>query len=119
MDAYSFNAWRHYMDLFIPFIATVEPANSVSDSSSSKLNYNNISVPANSTFQKVYFEELTRKCYEENGDFEKISSIARIHYEEYYGAGSSRLKRWKLYFSKYGIVINIEENNGSLSIKAA
>ena len=106
------------MDLFIPFIATVEPANSVSDSSSSKLNYNNISVPANSTFQKVYFEELARKCYEENGDFEKISNIARI-YEEYYGAGSSRLKRWKLYFSKYGIVINIEENNGSLSIKAA
>ena len=107
------------MDLFIPFIATVEPANSVSNSSSSKLNYNNISVPANSTFQKVYFEELARKCYEENGDFEKISNIARIHYEEYYGAGSSRLKRWKLYFSKYGIVINIEENNGRLSIKAA
>lgn len=107
------------MDLFIPFIATVEPANSIADSSNSKSSFNNISVPANSTFQKVYFEELSRKCYEENGNFDSISNIARIHYEEYYGAGSQKLKRWKLFFAQYGIVINIEENNGSLSIKAA
>lgn len=107
------------MDIFVPYIATVQPANAVTDSSSNKLSYENVAVPANTAFQKIYFEELARKCYEESGDFEKISNIARIHYEEYYGAGSSRLKRWKLYFSKYGIVINIEENNGSLSIKAA
>ncbi len=107
------------MDLFIPYIATVEPAAPVADSKNSILNYSNLSVPAQNSFQKVYFEELARKCYEENGNFDNISNMARIHYEEYYGAGSTRVRRWKLYFFQYGIVINIEENNGSLLIKAA
>ncbi len=45
--------------------------------------------------------------------------MARIHYEEYYGGGSTPLKRWKIYFSKYNILVNIEDNNGQLHIKAA
>lgn len=107
------------MDLFVPYITTAcEPANSVSDSKNT-YKYDNISVPTSSQFQKVYFEELARKCYEDNGSFEAISNMARVHYEEYYGAGSQRLKRWKLYFAKYNILINIEDNNGTLNINAA
>ena len=51
------------MDLFIPYIATVEPAAPVADSKNSILNYSNLSVPAQNSFQKVYFEELARKCW--------------------------------------------------------
>ncbi len=107
------------MDLFIPYVTrAVEPVNSVSENNNT-YKYDNISVPSSSQFQKVYFEELARKCYEEEGNFEAVSNIARVHYEEYYGAGSQRLKRWKLYFTKYNILINIEDNNGILQIKAA
>ncbi len=107
------------MDLFIPYITrAVEPVNKVSENNTSH-KYDNISVPSSGQFQKVYFEELARKCYEEEGSFESVSNIARVHYEEYYGAGSQRLKRWKLYFTKYNILVNIEDNNGILQIKAA
>lgn len=112
------------MDLFIPAI-TVQPINvvkaidAVNDSIDSINNYNSINVPSNNEFQKVYFEELARKCYEDNGNFNAISNMARIHYEEYYGIGSIPLKRWKIYFSKYNILVNIEDNNGKLQIKAA
>ena len=106
------------MDLFIPYI-TVQPASAVNDSIEPKINYNNISVPQNSEFQKVYFEELAKKCYEEDGNFNAVSNMARIHYEEYYGGGTQPLKRWKIYFTKYNILVNIEDNNGQVNIKAA
>lgn len=106
------------MDLFIPYI-TVQPASPVNDSIETKSTYNTMAVPQNSEFQKIYFEELARKCYEEDGNFNAISNMARIHYEEYYGVGSAPLKRWKIYFSKYNILVNIEDNNGQLYIKAA
>ena len=47
------------MELFIPYI-TVQPAGPVNDNLETKISYNNISVPQNSEFQKVYFEELAR-----------------------------------------------------------
>lgn len=106
------------MDLFIPYI-TVQPASPVNDSIETKQTYNTMAVPQNSEFQKIYFEELARKCYEEDGNFNAISNMARIYYEEYYGVGSTPLKRWKIYFSKYNILVNIEDNNGQLHIKAA
>lgn len=106
------------MDLFIPNIV-VQPIEPINDTVETKINYNTISVPQGSEFQKVYFEELMRKCYEEDGNFSAVSNMARIHYEEYYGAGSSPLKRWKIYFSKYNILVNIEDNNGKVQIKAA
>ena len=102
------------MDLFIPYI-TVQPVSPVNDSIETKPDYNTTAVSQNSEFQKIYFEELARKYYEEDGNFNAISNIARIHYEEYYGGGSTPLKRWKIYFSKYNVLVNIEE----LHIKAA
>ena len=106
------------MDLFIPYI-TVQPVSPVNDSIETKPDYNTTAVSQNSEFQKIYFEELARKYYEEDGNFNAISNIARIHYEEYYGGGSTPLKRWKIYFSKYNLLVNIEDNNGQLHIKAA
>ncbi len=105
------------MDLFIPYI-TVQPVSPVNDSIETKPDYNTTAVSQNSEFQKIYFEELARKYYEEDGNFNAISNIARIHYEEYYGGGSTPLKRWKIYFSKYNVLVNIEDNNGQLHIKA-
>ena len=90
------------MDLFIPYI-TVQPVSPVNDSIETKPDYNTTAVSQNSEFQKIYFEELARKYYEEDGNFNAISNIARIHYEEYYGGGSTPLKRWKIYFSKYNV----------------
>ena len=49
------------MDLFIPYI-TVQPASPVNDSIETKPTYNTMAVPQNSEFQKIYFEELARKC---------------------------------------------------------
>ena len=94
------------MDLFIPYI-TVQPVSTVNDSIETKPDYNTTAVSQNSEFQKIYFEELARKYYEEDGNFNAISNIARIHYEEYYGGGSTPLKRWKIYFSKYKILHKI------------
>lgn len=65
------------MDLFIPYI-TVQPASPVNDSIETKPAYNTMVVPQNSEFQKIYFEELARKCYEEDSNFNAISSMARI-----------------------------------------
>ena len=106
------------MDLFIPYI-TVQPASPVNDSIETKSTYSITAVPKNSEFQKIYFEELARKCYEEDGNFNAVSNKARIYYEEYSGGGSIPLKRWKIYFSEYNILVNIEDNNGQLHIKAA
>ncbi len=75
-----------FMDLFIPYI-TVQPVSPVNDSIETKPDYNTTAVSQNSEFQKIYFEELARKYYEEDGNFNAISNIARIHYEEYYGGG--------------------------------
>ncbi len=106
------------MDLFVPYI-TVQPASPVNDSIEPKNDYKTMAVPSKNEFQKIYFEELARQCYEESGNFNAISNMARIHYEEYYGGGAGPLKRWKIYFSKYNILVNIEDNNGQLHIKAA
>ena len=96
------------MDLFIPYI-TVQPVSPVNDSIATNQTYETIAVPQNSEFQKIYFEELARKCYEENGNFNAVSNMARIHYEEYYGAGSKPLKRWKLYQASF--LITMETRN--------
>ena len=106
------------MDLFIPHIC-IAPLSEVSNDKKSHINYTDIKVPEKSEFQKVYFEELARKCYEEEGSFKSISDIARIHYEEFYGAGSGGIKRWQVFFTKYNILINVEEKQGNLQIKAA
>lgn len=107
------------MELFVPNICTITPVEPVAESVRANLSYDNINVPSGSEFQKVFFEELARKCYNEEGSFDSISSIARIHYEEYYGGGSRSIKRWKIFFSKYNILVNIEDNNGIIQIKAA
>ena len=52
------------MDLFIPYI-TVQPVSPVNDSIETKPDYNTTAVSQNSEFQKIYFEELARKYYEE------------------------------------------------------
>lgn len=107
------------MELFIPNICAVQSMPPVCDKIEKNAEFKNINATQSSEFQKVYFEELAKKCYEDNGNFESISGMARIHYEESYGGGNIPLKRWKIFFSKYNILINIEDNNGNVHINAA
>ena len=107
------------MDLFIPNICVAPSAEVSTNINTNHMNVTETSVPQGHEFQKIYFEELARRCYVEDGSFDSIAKFARIHYEEVYGIGSRRIKRWKIYFSKYNILVNIEDDEGRLQIRAA
>ncbi len=108
------------MELFVPNILTVQQVSQVSADKHSIYNVSNIVPPADSLFKKVYFEELTKNCFKDNGNFDELQSIARIHYEEYFGVGSTKVKRWRVYYTQYNILVNIEEDEqGKIFVKAA
>lgn len=107
------------MELFIPNILAVPKTSAIAPESRGILTESDISAPAGSEFQKVYFEELAKRCYKEEGGFESLSRVARVHYEEYYGAGGASVKRWKIHFSKYNVSLNLEETGGKLIVKAS
>lgn len=108
------------MELFIPNILAVQPVPQIEPDRPATLGAGDISAPAESEFRKVYFEELARRCYSENGNFDMLCAVARIHHEEYFGAGGGKIRRWRVFFSKYNILINIEEDaGGRIFVKAA
>ncbi len=108
------------MELFVPNILTVKPVNIVEADKQAVFKVDNISAPSDNYFKKIYFEELSKNCYIENGNFDSLLNVARIHHEEYFGAGGSKISRWKIYFTNYNILINIEEDEGGrLFVKAA
>ncbi len=108
------------MELFIPNILTVQPVPGPAPDRPGTLGPADISAPAGGEFRKVYFEELARRCYSENGNLDMLGAVARIHHEEYYGAGGGKVKRWRVFFSKYNVLVNIEEDaGGRLFVKAA
>lgn len=107
------------MELFIPNILTVPKVLGVSTENRSNLTDSDISAPTGGEFQKIYFEELAKRCYKESGNFESLAGIARVHYEEYFGAGGSAIKRWRIHFSRYNVSLNLEENGGRLEVRAS
>lgn len=108
------------MELFVPKIITVKPVNAVETDKQSVFKIDNINVPTDNYFKKIYFEELAKNCYKEKGNFDSLLHMARIHHEEYFGLGGSKVRRWKIFFSKYNILINIEEDEGGrLFVQAA
>ncbi len=107
------------MALFIPNIITVEPVHQIAQEQARVNMLNKAVVPQGTEFQKIYFEELTKKRYMEDGNLEGLSEIARIHQEEYYGFGGTHVKRFKIVFTEFNITINMEENFGRLVVKAA
>ena len=64
-------------------------------------------------------ELVSYKTQKELKESNKEDKWKPFHYEEYYGGGTQPLKRWKIYFTKYNILVNIEDNNGQINIKAA
>lgn len=107
------------MDFFIPNILAVQSLSGVAAQERRIITDSDIAVPAGTEFQKVYFEELVKRCYREEGNFESLAGVARVYYEEYFGVGGSTIKRWKINFSRYNISLNLEENGGRLTVKAA
>lgn len=108
------------MELFIPNVLTVQPVFKAEADRPAILGAGDISAPAESEFRKVYFEELARRCYSENGNLDMLCAVARIHHEEYFGAGGGKIKRWRVFFSKYNVLVNIEEDaRGCIHVKAA
>lgn len=108
------------MDLFLPNVLPVQAVFRPEAETLKTLKHEDISAPLGSEFRKVYFEELAKRCYRESGSLDELSAVARIHHEEYYGAGGGRIKRWRVFFCKYNVLVNIEEDaGGRLFVKAA
>ena len=104
------------MELFIPNILAVARAENVSAETKPTIPHKDIFATGGKEFQKIYFEELVRNHYNESKNFAALSNVARVYHEEYFGAGGSTVKRWKINFPQYNVSLNVEDQGDNLLV---
>ncbi len=107
------------MALFIPNVLRVENIHSIAYNNQHINDVFKGEVPKGTEFQKVYFAELAKKYYMQDGNLEALLDVARVFQEEHYGAGGTNYKRFRVVFKDYNITVFMEEVQGKLIVKSA